>query len=357
MKVAVKLRKGAFNLSASAQWPDTGATVIAGPSGAGKTSFMHCLLGLEQANTHVEFANETLSGPGVFVPLHKRRMAWVSQRDDVFPHLSVRGNLAYAYALAEPGGMSVQEAATLFSLNEYLEMRASALSGGQKQRLILARALVSNPRILALDEPFTALDTEARHTMPGLLQKVCLARNISLLFISHDFDILTRLADFMVYMEGGKIIAQGPLNACLLDKNLPYRYREDACCIVQAKAQHYDAKDGLNRLAVGNAMLNVPGMAMEHGQKVRVRLRAGDISLSRTEHADSSVLNILSAKIKSVEHAIDEGPLMRGLVNVELALLGESVLVRITEKSARTLALQKGEAVFAQIKASALVGS
>ncbi len=354
MKIDISLGKDRFCLSARASWPDTGMTVIAGPSGAGKTSLLRSILGLERAQGHVALGDDVLLDDGVFVPVHKRHIAWVGQHDDVFAHQSVRQNLEFAARFAPAQTPDVDDLARLFLLDGVLAQNAGSLSGGQKQRLVLARALCANPRLLALDEPFGALDAETRHELLALLARYCAGRGLPVLFISHDFDTLTRLADFMLYMEAGRITAQAPLNTCLMNKALPFRYREDACTIVQARAKDYRAADSLNVLDVSGIELLVPGAALPKGQGVRLRLRAGDISLGRTRHDDSSVLNVLPARIEGVEAA--RGPLAQGLVNVTLALMGTHVLVRITEKSAGLLALQEGDSIFAHIKASALVG-
>ncbi len=354
MKVDVSLCKGGFTLAAKAEWPDTDMTVIAGPSGAGKSSLLRALVGLERAQGHVEFKVETLQSANAFIPAHKRRMAWVSQHDDVFTHLSVRENLLFAMRHARPGGAELAVIVEQFSLNERLEQNAGALSGGQKQRLILARALLSNPCLLALDEPFGALDAEARHDLLGILLKFCARQGLSVLFVSHDLDTLSRLADFMIYLDNGKVVAQGALNTCLLDERLPYRHRDDACVVLKASAAGYETSDRLNVLRLGEAKIFTPGMAIPKGRTVRLRIRAGDISLSRTRYDDSSVLNILPVTIKHIEHVDGQNALSAGLVNVTLILGGMSLLARITEKSARMLRLSPGDQVFAQIKASTL---
>ncbi len=355
MKIDLKLQKGGFTLNAKAHWPDKDMTVIAGPSGAGKTSLLRACVGLDRAHGDVVFAAQAMQDRQSFVPVAQRRMAWVSQHDDVFAHLSVAQNFAFAMRFAAPGGAMIEDVASHFGLADRMGQNAGALSGGEKQRLILARALLSNPRLLALDEPFGALDAEARHALLGLLTGFCKARTLPVLFVSHDLDTLTRLADFMVYMRGGRIVAQGPLNACLLDEELPFRRREDACVVLPAIAQGYDAANQLNALDVGGVRLLVPGAKMPKGEGQRLRLRAGDISLSRARHGDSSVLNILPVVVRGVEQASDNG-LPPGLVNVALALGEQSVLARITAKSAMELQLAPGEELFAQIKASALVG-
>ncbi len=356
MKVDIKLNKGGFTLHAKAEWPDVGMTVIAGPSGAGKSSLLRAVVGLEHGQGQMEFAGETLQNASTLTPAHKRRMAWVSQHDDVFAHLSVRENLEFAVRHAAPGGVDLAGVAEQFSLTRRLGQNAGALSGGQKQRLVLARALLSNPRLLALDEPFGALDIEARHALLGLLHQVCEVQNLPVLFVSHELDTLSRLADFMIYLDDGKVVAQGALNTCLLDNRLPYRYRDDACVVLHAKAKGYEAGDGLNILEFGGINIFTPGVALTKGQPVRLRIRAGDISLSRAHHQDSSVLNILPVTVLQVEHADRQGLLPPGLVNITLELGGEMILARITKKSAGNLGLVVGGEVFAQIKASALSG-
>ena len=353
MKAHLVLHKGGFALKARADWPDSGMTVIAGPSGAGKSSLLRAIAGLERAQGEAEIAGHVVQGEGVFVPAHRRRIAWISQHDDVFAPLSVRANLAFAQRHGAPGGPAVEEIAARFGLAGRMAQTAGTLSGGQKQRLILARALLSNPRLLALDEPFLALDLEARHRMLALLQEMCTVRKLPVLFVSHDFDTLTQLADFMLYMQGGAVVAQGPLNALLLDENLPFAARADACVVLTATAMGHGKADMLNRLEVAGVCLLVPGRAMPRGRQVRLRLRASDVSLSRQDVA-SSIVNAVPVTVRKLLCGDMPGAPGPGLVHVVLDLHGAPLLARITSHSASAMKLAAGDRVHALIKASAL---
>lgn len=354
MNADVQLCKGGFALNARAEWPDRGMTVIAGPSGAGKSSFLRAITGLERAHGRVALAGQVLQDGLIFTPAHRRRIAWISQHDDVFAPWSVRANLAFAARYAAPGGPDLGDMAARLGLTPLLEQRAGTLSGGQKQRLILARALVSNPRLLALDEPFSALDLEARHALLALLQQVCTKCRLPVLAVSHDFDTLTRLADHMLYMQDGNIIAQGPLNALLLDERLPFIARDDACVVLTAQAVSHERKAMLNRLDLGGVQLLVPGKAMTAGRVVRLRLRAGDISLSQTGKEHGSILNAVPVTVQKLLSGVDAGAPAAGLASVKLDMAGTVVLARITRHSCAALELKSGDRLYAMVKASAL---
>ncbi len=354
MKAELHLRKGGFALKARAVWPDYGMTVIAGPSGAGKSSFLRAIAGLERARGLVEMGGQGVQDGLHFTPAYRRRIAWISQHDDVFAPWSVRANLAFATRFAAPGGPGVNEMAARFGLGAHLPQKAGTLSGGQKQRLILARALLSNPRLLALDEPFSALDQEARHELLALLRRICTEHRLPVLFVSHDFDTLTRLADFMLYMRGGEVVAQGALNTLLTDGTLPFMAREDACVVLTARSEGQTGETLLNRLDLDGLQLLVPGAPVPAGQLVRLRLRASDISLSRSKAAKSSILNIVPVRVQKLLCGDVAGAPAPGLATVKLEMAGLALLARITRHSAAALKLNKGDRLYAMIKASAL---
>lgn len=163
------------------------ATTIAvfGPSGGGKSTLLRVLAGVERrASGLVELGGETWldSGKGVFVSPWERRVGWVPQDHLLFPHLSVRENLSY-------GGASrrqVEEMAERLLVHHLLGRRPARLSGGEQQRVALGRALLSRPRILLLDEPFSALDRPLRNRVGGEISEFVRENRVPLVLVSHD---------------------------------------------------------------------------------------------------------------------------------------------------------------------------
>lgn len=174
---------------------------LMGPSGSGKTTLVRVLAGLERrAQGHVTLAGARLQGPGVFVAPWERRVGWVPQEAGLFPHLDVRGNLAYG-----GGGDAISEVAALLEVAELLDRAPRRLSGGERQRVALGRALLSGPRVLLLDEPFAALDRALRVRLAPRLVAWCAARGVPALVVSHDAADLEGLGAERWIVEGGVV--------------------------------------------------------------------------------------------------------------------------------------------------------
>jgi molybdate transport system ATP-binding protein len=153
--------------------PGHGVTGLFGPSGSGKTSLLRCLAGLDREALGRILVGDQLwldSDAGLFVPVHRRGVACVFQDGDLFPHLSVEGNLRYAQRRARRAAPARKEVVDWLALEPLLSRGTTALSGGERQRVSLARALLSGPRLLLLDEPLSALDEVGRREIIALLE-------------------------------------------------------------------------------------------------------------------------------------------------------------------------------------------
>lgn len=181
------------------------ATVaIVGPSGAGKSTLLRVLAGVEKrAKGRLVVDGETWldSAAGLVVPPWERGVGWVPQEALLFPHLTVHENLAYADASPE----AVREAASLLEVTHLLKRRARRLSGGERQRVALGRALLSSPRLLLLDEPFSALDRPLRATLGRLVREWADERGVPLVLVSHDDQDTDVLADEHWHLAGGTL--------------------------------------------------------------------------------------------------------------------------------------------------------
>jgi spermidine/putrescine transport system ATP-binding protein len=179
---------------------------IMGPSGCGKTTLLHVIAGL----TGVSQGQVLLQGKDItHLPINQRNTPLVWQSFALFPHLNVRQNIAFGLTLTKhlkaEIQQRVQEVATMLNLEALLERRISQLSGGQKQRVAIARSLVTNPNILLLDEPMSALDPHLRIKMQGELKRLQQALKISFFYVTHNQNEAFSMADQVVVMNRGRI--------------------------------------------------------------------------------------------------------------------------------------------------------
>ena len=199
VRVQVPLGGGSLELALESQ---SKALAIVGPSGAGKSTFLRVLAGVEpRARGLVEVGGVTWQDPqrGVVVPAWERRVGWVPQETLLFPHLTVHQNLGYAGA----SDASIRELGELFQVAHLMDRRPRRLSGGERQRVALGRALLSDPRLLLLDEPFSALDRPLRRQLTGTVRELAEARGIPFFLVSHDEDDAQALAGERWHLADG----------------------------------------------------------------------------------------------------------------------------------------------------------
>ena len=340
-----------FRLQLDCELPDTGITAIYGPSGSGKSTLLDCVAGLRQpaAGSLVSFRGNSWLAPDTFVPPWQRRVAYVFQDARLFPHLNVQQNLDFAASRrAGNGGASMAQVISALELADLLQREPAGLSAGQKQRVAIGRALLSAPQLLLLDEPLANLDHAAAHQCLACLQQLARQLALPMLYVSHDIEEVSQLADHLVLLEQGRLIDRGPLlDLCgRLDTRLSRE--EQAAAIVLGTVLRHDPEYALTELEVEGEILLV-GQQRAAGQQRRLRVPARDVSVCRQRPLDSSILNILPVTLTQLE-ADGEARVM-----LRLALGSQYLLARITRKSATRLQLQVGDRLFAQIKSAALL--
>ena len=194
---------------------DARKLVLFGPSGAGKTLTLKMIAGLLKPDSgHARIAGETLfdSASGVYRSPQARRLAYVFQDYALFPHLTVRQNIAFASRTGwrnpprDAADAASERWLQAFSLKAVDQLYPHQLSGGQKQRTALARALVAEPRALLLDEPFAALDKALRSSLRSELAQLQTELKIPMLLITHDEDDIAELADEVVHIAAGQVV-------------------------------------------------------------------------------------------------------------------------------------------------------
>jgi len=349
------LNFGGFSLSADLHLPGQGVTALYGPSGSGKTTLLRCFAGLHRAQRGQLIVNgESWQDEqrNHFVPPHRRAIGYVFQDTNLFPHLDVRGNLAYGLRRVPPAERRVplEHTARLLGIEQLLARHPARLSGGERQRVAIARALLCSPLLLLLDEPLASLDPGRKKEILPYLERLHDDLSIPVLYVSHALDEVTRIADHIVVMQAGAVLGSGPIGQTLSRLDLPVRLGEEAGVVLAGTIGARDAKWHLARvdLEVGSVWVRDAGAPLGHPARVRVLAR--DVSISRERASDSSILNTLPATIDAFGD--DEHP---ALVLARLIVGSDVLLARLTRRSAEHLGLTVGMKVQAQMKAVALL--
>ena len=342
-----------FALDAAFSAPAVGVTALFGPSGSGKTTLLRCIAGLERATGTLQVNGEVWQDDTKFVPTHHRPLGYVFQEASLFPHLSVRANLEYGLKRIPSAERKVrlEQVVEWLGLGRLIERGDPArLSGGERQRVAIGRALLTSPRILLMDEPLSALDTASKQEILPYLERLHRELDIPVLYVSHALDEVARLADHLVLLEKGRVIASGALNETLARLDLPTAHFDDAGAVIEATVGQHDETYHLSQLDFSGGNLWVGKVKRAPGSKVRARVLARDVSIATQQPHGSSITNILHARIAEIR---DEGP---DKVNVRLTLGDSHVLLsRITRRSRDLLGLTVGMDVFAQVKSVALM--
>jgi len=323
---AVKLSRGRFALDAAFNLPGAGVTALFGPSGAGKSLLLSALAGLARLQAgRIVLGDRVLDDVAqtLHTPAHMRGIGLVFQDARLMPHLTVRANLTFAQERAPPQANAVgfDDATAFFDIGALLDRRVLNLSGGEKSRVALARALLSAPEFLLLDEPFAALDGARRRAFLAVLRNMSRAFALPMLVVTHQIDDVAALADEVVGLDNGKVVAAGPLLAA-------------------ASAPPFQAL--LDARDTG-APVKIAG-----GDHPAVWVRADNVLLARLSPLGLSARHVWPAQITAVTR--------EGEASVLVALQAEegALFSRVTPAAADELELARGGAAWAIVKAHSL---
>ena len=353
----LRLNKPGFALDVDLQLPGTGVSALFGPSGSGKTTCLRCLAGLERAdNAYIEVAGEVWqdSARGIFLPAHRRALGYVFQEASLFEHLSVRDNLLYGWrrVAAEQRKVQMDQACALLGIDGLLQRRPGELSGGERQRVGIARALLTSPGLLLMDEPLAALDSARKNDILPYLERLHRELAIPVVYVSHAQDEVARLADHLVLLDNGRVQASGPITATLARLDLPLAQQQDASVVIDGRVIQHDGHYQLLDLALpGSALqLRIAHAPLPTESRLRVAIQARDVSLSLQDEHQSSILNRLPVIVKALVSAANTAHVL-----VSLDADGTPLLARITHYSAEQLGIAPGLQVWAQIKSVAVL--
>lgn len=355
VKVDFRGTLGRFELNARFEVPARGVTAIFGPSGCGKTAVMRCIAGLNRlADGLCSVAGDVWQDEKTFRPVHQRPIGYVFQEANLFPHLSVRRNLMYGHpATTGAAAIGFDEVVSLLGIAKLLERSPRHLSGGERQRVAIGRALLSQPKLLLMDEPLSALDQMTKDEILPYLERLHAALDLPILYISHDIAEVERLADQLVLMRSGAVLASGPLSKLQADLSLPLALSRDAAVSFDAEVVGQDAADGMATLVVPGGQFLLPAEPLPPGTRRRLRVLADDVSLALEAPSRSTIVNVLRARILEIRRQADHR--VTALLGLGDDGEGARLLSRVTQRSWNELGLQTGLAVYAQVKGVALV--
>lgn len=347
-----RLQRPGFALDAEFDIPGRGVTALFGASGSGKTTLLRCIAGLERApQAWLDVCGDVWQDGRAWRPVYQRPVGFVFQDAALFPHLSVRGNLTYGQRRSrEEQRVSLEHAITLLGIEALLERRPDSLSGGERQRVAIARALATSPRLLLMDEPLSALDIKRRNEILPYLERLHEELAIPVLYVSHMPDEVARLADHLLLIDAGRIVASGALTEVLTRLDLPLKLGSDSGAVIEGQIAEVDREWHLVRVGFDGGSLWTRDQGIAAGSKVRVRVLANDVSLARERSDSTSIQNVLQGRIDAIGDDAHPGQLLVRVCVGDVALLAS-----VTRRAAAALDLKAGEQVWVQVKSVALL--
>jgi len=356
MKLEVRIRQqlGAFALDVDFS-ADAPVVALFGKSGSGKSSVVNAIAGLTRPDAGRIVADGTVlfdSASGIDLPPEARRIGYVFQEGLLFPHMSVRQNLLYGQRTDEPAGsarIGLDALAELLGIAHLLARRPASLSGGEKQRVAIGRAILARPRLLLMDEPLASLDTGRRSEILRLVERLRDELGVRIVYVSHSIGEVTRLADTVVLVNEGRVVAHGPVEAIFNRADLrPYTGRFEGGALIEAEAVAHDETYFLTTFRFGDgAELVAPGLDAPLGSRVRMRIRARDLTLATQRPVGLSIRNVLPGEVVTLD------PGKGAIAEVRVRVAGKELPVRISRKSVDDMQLQPGKPIFVLIKAIA----
>jgi molybdate transport system ATP-binding protein len=338
-----------FTLDVSIRIPP-GITILFGPSGSGKSTLLDCIAGLLRPD-----AGRIAAGGEVFYDLEShihrppqaRRVAYLFQSPALFPHMTAQQNTAYGIPHLPPARRAarVEEILKSFHVEKLASRKPAELSGGERQRIALARSLVTEPRVLLLDEPLTGLGAALKSSIVDDLRTWNAAHRIPILYVTHSREEADALGERVVALDSGRVISEGtPMEVLEAPRRKPLAQAAGFENLLRGAVTDLREADGVMRVRLNDspAEIEVPLGYETAGSPVQIAIRAGDILLAIARPEGLSARNVLEGKILSLEV---RGTLVRARVQA-----GVEFIVHLTPGAARALNLVEGMRVWLVLK-------
>lgn len=330
----------------------SGTTVLFGPSGAGKSTILRAICGITAPDEGSISLGERIffdSARGINLPVQERRIGYVFQDHSLFPHLTAEENIAYGAREKPdaPAGARVRELLSLLKIERTAGRYPRDLSGGEQQRIALARALASDPCIMLLDEPLSAVDVTTRALLLEAIAAVQRKWDIPFLYVTHNYSEAAHIGDAMYVLDDGKLVQEGtPLEILNAPRTLPAARAVGTENIFLGVIQDHKQADGITTIGLERCVLEAPYNALPVGNHAAFGVRSEDIILACERLTQTSARNVLEGIIKHVIRDADKTELVVDC--------GVDFKVSITAATIRALGLQPGTRVYLLIKARAI---
>lgn len=352
MEINITRRQGDFLVDASFRSTGSGVTALYGPSGAGKTSVINMVAGLIKPDKgRISVSGMCLfdSESGIDLPPEQRRIGYIFQDGRLLPHLSVRSNLLYGLRLTPEKHrfITFDSVVELLGIGHLLKRRPAGLSGGEKQRVAIGRALLTSPAMLLMDEPLASLDLKRKIELQPFIMRLSREYDIPILYVSHVIYEILNLADRLVIMDMGRVVAYGNPEDLLSRPELKKHFgRNEYSSVISAVVEEPLDDAGLTRLNFDSHILFVPPVGAPKATPIRVRISSRHVAIAVKKPEETSFQNILPGKVKRI---VDKGG---PFVNVQVDT--GNLWARVTRKAIKDLDIYTGRDVFAMVKAVAV---
>jgi molybdate transport system ATP-binding protein len=357
LDVDIYYKQGRFLLDAQFKCFDS-ALGIFGPSGCGKSTLFRALAGLTPPDGgHIILDDEPLydADSRVFVPPHKRNIGLVFQDARLFPHWSVEQNLRAGEHVKKRTAsrhFSYDDIAELLKITHLIGRSVEGLSGGEKQRIAIGRTLLSNPRLVLMDEPVSGLDVSLKAQILPFLAKVHQRLRIPMILISHDLGEILQLTNQLLLMRDGIITAHDALERLVQKPESLMELRgADLTNMIHVRVKDHVADKGVTLLELPNNPEYILEMkrdtGLERGREISLGVAANQIVLAIGAPGDISMRNQLPGSIAKIVHADD-----RSVCHIETP--AGILFAEITPGTERSMRLTEGTGVWVLFKGLSL---
>ena len=352
LHIDVKKQLGTLPLEAHLDSPSQGVTALFGLSGSGKSSLINLVSGLIDPDEGVISLNDRElfnSAENSCVPINQRNIGYVFQDARLFPHYTVNGNLRYG--MKNTSKDEFNYIVELLGIGHLLKRYPITLSGGEKQRVAIGRALLTDPEILLMDEPLSALDLPRKRELMNYLERLSKEINIPILYVTHSLDELLRLAERVVLLTNGKVEAYDVLeNIWESPLFLPWKQENEQSAVLSLPVFMHNPSYKMTALSIGDQNIWINQVEAQINEKVRICIHSSDVSISLNKVEQSSIRNTLYGRIVKILE-------LENRVDLKLDIGGKHLWASISKWSFHDLALQLGQLVYAQIKAISVMSA
>ena len=352
LHIDVKKQLGTLPLEAHLDIPSQGVTALFGLSGSGKSSLINLVSGLIDPDEGVISLNDRElfnSAENSCVPINQRNIGYVFQDARLFPHYTVNGNLRYG--MKNTSKDEFNYIVELLGIGHLLKRYPITLSGGEKQRVAIGRALLTDPEILLMDEPLSALDLPRKRELMNYLERLSKEINIPILYVTHSLDELLRLAERVVLLTNGKVEAYDVLESIWESPLfLPWKQENEQSAVLSLPVFMHNPSYKMTALSIGDQNIWINQVEAQINEKVRICIHSSDVSISLNKVEQSSIRNTLYGRIVKILE-------LENRVDLKLDIGGKHLWASISKWSFHDLALQLGQLVYAQIKAISVMSA